>query len=260
VVKGSYKSEILNWLNLINILSTNDIKNRYRRSFIGPFWITISISVTISCIGLVFGSIFGSPMEEFLPFLSVGLIIWLFIGAIIEGGCNAFVSAEELIKQLPVPFFIHTLRVIWHQILVFCHNIILIPFVMLIFKKGPSLTLLLVIPGFILLLTILTWICIVCAIISTRFRDLPQIISSLLQVGFYVTPVIWMPSMLPDRVGSALLNANPFYHMIEIVRAPILGSFPTLENWVVCISISIFGFIFMFLIYNKTRKHIAYWL
>jgi len=254
------KFKIHSWINLINIMSLNDIRNRYRRSFIGPFWITISISVTVTCIGLVFGSIFGSPMEEFLPFLTVGLIVWLFIGAIIEDGCNAFVSAEELIKQLSVPFYIHTLRVVWLQTIVFFHNILLIPFVMLVFKKAPSLTLFLVIPGLILLLTILTWVCIICAIISTRFRDLQQIISSLLQVGFYVTPVIWMPSMLPDRVGSTLLNANPFYHMIEIVRAPILGNFPTLENWVVCISISIFGWIFTFLIYNKTRKHIAYWL
>ena len=93
-------------LYLSFILAYQDIKLRYRRSIIGPFWSTISMGVVITSVGFVFGSIFRSPMEEYLPFLAVGLIVWTFILGTISEGCNVFIDSEHMIKQLNLPFSI----------------------------------------------------------------------------------------------------------------------------------------------------------
>ena len=89
--------------SLIGTLGWQDVRQRYRRSSIGAFWLTISMGVMIGTIGIVFGQIFKSPMNEFLPFLSVGLILWGFISTVITEGCSGFIAGEAVIKQLPIP-------------------------------------------------------------------------------------------------------------------------------------------------------------
>ena len=84
--------------------------------------------------------------------------------------------------------------------------------------KSVSLVALLAIPGFALVVLCLSWLAFFFGIVCTRYRDLPQIVASVLQVGFYFTPIIWMPVLLPERLGANLLNWNPFYHMLEVMR------------------------------------------
>lgn len=243
-----------------SFLAFSDIRQRYRRSSLGPFWITISTGVMIACIGLIFGGLFKSPMSEFLPFLTVGLIVWGLISSTIIEATTVFVNSESIIKQLPLPLFTHILRMIFRNIYIFCHNFVIFPLVCLIFKFPFNLNFFLFFPGLIVLILNLIWLSLFLGIICSRFRDLTQIVNSLLQVIFYVTPIIWLPSLLPARAKIMILDWNPFYHLIEIVRAPLLGTTPTTMNW-------IFSFIFLFCgscvsikLFNKYRDRIAYWL
>lgn len=87
-----------------------------------------------------------------------------------------------------------------------------------------------------------------------------QIVQSLLQIVFYVTPIIWMPSLLPARAGSMILDPNPFYHLLEIVRAPLMSIAPSATNWLVSIGIAIVGWFFSILLFDKYKTRIAYWL
>ena len=137
---------------------------------------------------------------------------------------------------------------------------IILPVVFLCLDKGINLNFLYIFPGFALLVINLLWISLVLGIICTRFRDLTQIVSSLLQVAFYVTPIIWMPKLLPARASVMLLDPNPFYHLIEVIRDPILGVAPSYLNWAVSGGLAVFGWLLAIIAFNKYRARIAYWL
>lgn len=241
-------------------LAYSDIRQRYRRSSLGPFWITISMGVTIGCIGVIFGNIFKAPISEFLPFLSVGLILWGFMSAVLTEATTVFPAAEGIIRQLPIPLFAHVERMVMRNVYILAHNLVVLPVVFLCVQKPISLISLLAIPGFILVLLNLTWMALILSILCARFRDLTQIVSSFLQIFFYITPIIWLPSLLPTRASMMVLEPNPFFHLLSIVREPLLGNLPTPSNWIFSIVMSIFGSFISLIFFNIYRKRIAYWL
>jgi len=247
-------------ITLAGLLGWSDVKQRYRRSRIGPFWLTISMGVMIASIGFVFGQIFRAPAAEFLPFLAAGLILWAFISGVLQEGCTSFISAEAIIRQLQIPLFVHVLRTLWRNIIMFAHNIVILPIVFLVMGKPITWNILLCIPGLFLLVLNLTWMALLLGIFSARFRDFPQIVASVLQVVFYLTPIVWMPSLLPARSANLILDPNPAFHLMEVVRAPLLGSVPSLLSWAVVIAMAIAGWILTLWFYGRFRTRIAYWL
>lgn len=241
-------------------LAKTDIRQRYRRSMLGPWWITISTGVMIGCIGMIFGGLFKSPMHEFLPFLSIGLILWTFISSVINESTTVLVNSESIIKQLPLPIFSHILRMVSRNVFILFHNLLIFPIVCLVVQKSINLNILFCLPGFIILVLNLLWVSLILSIICARFRDMSQIVASLLQIAFYVTPIIWMPKLLPARTSLMILNPNPFYHLFAIVRDPILGNAPSLLNWVVSILILLIGSVASASLFNHYRARISYWL
>lgn len=245
---------------LISILAWQDIRQRYRRSALGPFWLTISMSVMIGVIGLVFSQVFKTSTQDFLPFITIGIILWTFISTIIIEGCTGFIVAENIIKQLPIPLFVHILRMVWRNILILAHNIVIFPIVLIIVGKPLGLIALLSIPGFILVTINLIWVSLILATTCARYRDMPQMIASLIQVLFYLTPIIWMPNIISASENSYLLYLNPVFHLLEIMRAPLMGTMPTTMNWLVSIALAISGSIIALAFYGNYRRRIAYWL
>lgn len=246
--------------HIITMMGGQDIRQRYKRSRLGPFWITISMAVMITTMGLVFGNLFKTDVKEFLPFLTLGLIIWSFILGSITEGCEALISAEGIIKQLPVPLHVHVLRVVWKNFIIFLHNIVIFPFVLLAVGKGVSWDIFLAIPGFLLLVLNLSWFLMIIAMVCARFRDTTQIILSIMQVVFYLTPVIWMPKLLSHRVGQVLLDLNPLYHLIDIVRAPLLGQVPALSSYILAMVMGIIGLVFSTIMTSKYKYRVPYWV
>lgn len=245
---------------LIGMLGWQDVKQRYRRSALGPFWLTISMGVMIATIGIVFGKIFKSPMSDFLPFLTVGLIVWTFMQTVIAEGCMSFIAAEGVIKQLPLPLFIHVARVVWRNFLILGHNIVIFPLVLLAVGKPLSLEAFLCLPGLIVVILNLLWLILILAVLCARYRDLPQIINSMLQVVFYLTPIMWLPNLLPASTGTYLLGWNPLFHLIEIVRAPLLNRVATELNWEVSLGLAVVGWAIALAVYGRYKTRIAYWL
>jgi ABC-type polysaccharide/polyol phosphate export permease len=245
---------------LAGILGWQDIRQRYRRSSLGPFWLTISMGVLIGALGLVFGNLFGTPMKEFLPFLTIGLILWTLITSALNEGCTGFTVAEAMIKQISLPLFTHILRILWRNLVIFAHNIVIYPFVLLVFWVPLPGTSLLAIVGLVLLMINLSWMALLLGVFCTRYRDIPQIVSNLLQVFFYLTPIIWMPQLIQKRASALLIDVNPFFHLIEIVRAPLLGTLPSALNWEFSTILALAGWCITILFYGRFRSRIAYWL
>lgn len=242
------------------MLGLQDIKQRYRRSAIGPLWITLSMALMTICLGLLYGKLFNVPIDTFLPFLASGIIIWNMISTCLNESCHAYINAKSLIYQSSVSYWSHLLRVIWRNIIIFGHNLIILPILLLIFGSNTTWTIIFLLPGFLLLCGNLIWISSLLAIISTRYRDVPQIVQSIVQILFFLTPIMWTPTLLNSRAGSFLIELNPFYHLIELVRAPILGSSIQIHSWLICFTLLLVGSGFAAFIGRKFNHRIAYWL
>jgi len=246
--------------HVATIFGWQDVVQRYRRSRIGAFWLTISMGVMIGALGVIFGTLFRSPLQDFLPFVCAGVILWSFLATSINEGCGTFIEAGGVILQVRMPLFTHILRVLWRNTIILGHNLIILPIVLLFTGKYPGATALLVVPGFLLVVLNMSWIMLVLAVICTRFRDMTQVSQNLMQVLFYATPIIWMPSTLPDSRVRVVLELNPFYHLISLVRSPLLGQVPDIMDWVVSIGLMVVGWTFALFFFGRYRRRVPYWI
>lgn len=245
---------------LVGILGWQDVRQRYRRSALGPLWLTISMGVMIATIGVVFGALFKSPMMEFLPSLASGIIFWGFMSTVVNEGCVSFIASDAIIRQLSIPLFVHVLRMMWRNVIILGHNLLILPIVFLAVGKSVQPVMFESIAGFALLLVNLLWVSLILGAACARFRDLAQIVASALQVVFYLTPIMWLPRSLPAKVSAYLLDFNPAYHLLEIVRGPLLGHAPSAMNWIVSVVLAVFGWATALIFYSRYRRRIAYWL
>ncbi|MEV0065863.1 ABC transporter permease [Amycolatopsis sp. NPDC050768] len=271
-------------------LGWQDIKQRYRRSVIGPFWITISQAVIALGLGLLYSQLFNLPIQVFLPYISTGFIIWGFIQGCLSEGMETFIANEGMIKQLPAPLSVYVLRTVWRQTLLLAHNMIVYFVLLIIFfgalddkyslgtktgacvpdkfcHPGLSWNIFLAIPGFLLLGLTACWAALLLGIISTRFRDIPQVINSLIQLLFYATPIVWPVDQLEaggarDSVSWALpfIKANPLYHYMQVTRAPLLGEAVSWTSWAVVGGLTIVGWALALVAMRNYRSRVSYWV
>lgn len=218
------------------------------------------MAAQIATIGLVFGLIFKVELEDYFPFLATSIVLWTFISSSILEGAQSLIAAEPMIRQLKLPALTYVVRVTWRNILTFLHNAIILPIVFVVFSVEPNWNLALVIPAFLVLAATMIFLSYLTAVASARFRDVPPILNSALMVAFYVTPVMWQAKQIDDQLGHFLIGLNPLYHLVQIVRLPLLGEMPTVENWVGSLVAMFVCFIVYLLIRTYVQKRIAYWV
>lgn len=240
-------------------LGWQDIRRRYRRSTLGPFWITISMGMLVGVLGTLYGGLFKVDGTDYVPYLTLGFVIWTLVNGLITDGCTAYVGASNIIQQARLPLSVHIYRVVWRNLIIFFHNAVIFVVVAIVFKVWPGWTGLLAIPGMVLVCLNGVWVGMLLGAFASRFRDVPPIIASIVRIAFFVTPIIWMPALLPNRAVLPL-NLNPFYHVLEVVRAPLLGEVPSTVSWLAMIGITLVGAVSTFVIYVRYRWRIAYWV
>lgn len=242
------------WLRL----AMHDIRQRFRRSVLGPIWLTLSMGIMIGALGLVFSGLFHQEVAKTLPYIATGIIFWGLLTNCINEGTMMFISAEAFIRNVPVPVSLHFYRMMARNVIIWCFNMAIYVLVAIYFDVKPGWDILLFFPGLVLFLINAAWMSLAAGVLSTRYRDIPQVIANVLQVIFFVTPVFWSPESLPNR--PAFVTLNPFYHVIDIVRAPLLGQAPTLASWGVCIGMAMAGLGFTAWLYRRAHARIAYWV
>ncbi|PBB37498.1 ABC transporter permease [Mesorhizobium sp. WSM3868] len=218
-------------------LGVQDIKARFRRSFIGPMWILLNLGFFVGGAGFVYGVMFGQPMADFLPFLITGFVIWGFLlSSLVEAG-TAFVVSEGYIKQFSYPKQIYLLRSLVSYSIIMLIGFIPIIFMQFAFRNFGIQNWAMALPGAMILLFAGLGHIVISAYVGTKFRDLPFALSGLLQVVFFVTPIMFPIEVLKAKGIDFVYKYNPLYYLIDIVRWPIIeGSFPPLQNYALAIS------------------------
>jgi lipopolysaccharide transport system permease protein len=243
---------------LAAFLAWDDIRRRYIRTLLGPLWIVITTGVWFSAMGIVMVNLFDQNLQDYLPFIASGLLVWLFISTSIVEGTQVLIAAASLISSFPIPIFTHYLRFLLRNGIIFLHNAVILLVVICLYPPHPDAAMWLVIPGFLLDAGILLGVAIILSFMNLRWRDTNLLVLSAMQVLPFVTPVFWDKPML--RQHKWIADVNPFYHMIEIVRAPSLGRAPAALSWEVTmaaaiLSLSIAAFLFM-----RYRHRVIFWL
>ncbi|MGY1623502.1 ABC transporter permease [Geodermatophilus sp. SYSU D00965] len=247
-------------------LGWQDIRQRYRRSVLGPIWISISMAVTAVALGVLYAGLFGNELSVQLPYILVGFIVWAFISGCITEGSDVFIANEGLIKHLPAPLSVHVYRLIWRQTLFFGHNLVVYAVMLLVFPQALSWMSLTAIPAFALLMLNGAWVALLFGIVTTRFRDLTPIIQSLVQLLFFLTPIVWIYEDLVNSPNQAiaerarLVEFNPLLHYIEIIRQPMLGHEQHVRHWIVVLVLTVVGWALTLFALRRYRARVPYWV
>ena len=247
---------------LVWTLAFLDIKLRYRGSVLGPFWLTISTGVMIGALGFLYSHLFKTDLKTYLPFLTLSLVIWNnFMSSLVNDACVAYTTAEATIRGMRMPLSLHAARVVVRNVLILAHSVVVIVIVFGLMDTWPGSVAVMALPGLVLWLIDGFAVGLLFGGFCARFRDVPPIIQSLMQVIFFVSPIIWSPAILAHRgIGVILLNANPFYDVLEIVRAPLLNQMPGLETWLAALGYSAGLLVLTALFFVRARGRIAYWV
>lgn len=241
------------WLHL----GWRDVRKHYRRSVIGPFWLTLSMGVMVLGIGILYSQIFRMDLALYLPYMAIGIIIWGLISRLINGACTVFSQAGNGLRQIRVPFSVYIFEFAWSQFLTFAHNFVIYIILAVIFSVQVGWVTLLFFPAMAIIMLNGVFAAMFLGPLCARFRDVPMIVSSLIQLVFYMTPIVWHGEQLPK--GLWVLMLNPFYHFVEIVRAPLLGQAPGLISVLACLAITAVHGIAAILFFARYRARIVYW-
>jgi lipopolysaccharide transport system permease protein len=239
-------------------LARLDLRNRYRGSVLGPLWMSLSTLIMLIGLGLLYGTLFKFKLSNYLPHLAVSLIVWQWMAGFINDSCATLTSAEGVIRQMRLPYTLHALRVAFRNTLVAAHSLALIPIVFLIFGHMPGPEALLAIPGLVLIGINMLAGGLLLGMVCARFRDIPPIVANVVQLAFFVSPILWKPELL----GNAMvwMAFNPFYAMLETVRGPLLeGGGPPLA-WLAAIIYTALHVVLAGFLFVRFRSRIAFWV
>lgn len=239
-------------------LARGDITHRYRGSVLGPLWMTISTAVMLLALGFLYAKLFRMPVAEYLPWLAVSLIVWNILAQVVADACTTLTAAEGILRQMPLPYSVQALRTVLRGAVVAAHNLPLILVVFGVFGIVPGWGMLAAIPGLALLAMNAFWASLLLGMLCARFRDIPPIVASAMQLAFFVTPVMWKPDLLQG--GARWLPLNPFFAVIETVRGPLVGTGAPLTIWAAATLYSLILWAVAQAFFTRFRGRVAFWV
>jgi lipopolysaccharide transport system permease protein len=240
-----------------------DIRLRYRGSMLGPFWLTLSTGAMVAAMGVLYSELFHLSLSDYLPFLTVSLVLWGFIATLFSEACSGYTAAEGMIRSVRMPFTLYAARTVLRNLLVLAHNLahnmmVVVVAVDLIVWTGPGAEGLLALPGLALWLIDGLAITVLLGVLCARFRDIPPIVASVVQMAFFVTPVLWKPQLVAHY--QWLLPINPFFDLLEVIRGPLLGEVPDTATSLAALGYSLLLCGVSWFLFARVRGRIAFWV
>lgn len=239
-------------------LAWHDISSRYRGSILGPFWITLSMGLLVMGMGLVYSRLFGLTLHDYLPYVALGIVFFATITGTITEGCDTFVQAAGMLSQTSLPMFTFVWRTIFRNLINLAHHLVIVVAVLVYFGFWRTANVPVALLGLALLVINASWGSMLAAIASARFRDIPQIVQSVMQFAMFMTPVFWKS----DKFGEnhIFLELNPFYHTLQAVRAPLLGAAVAPHTYLILAVLAVVGWAVTFAVFAMTRRRIVHYL
>ena len=248
-------------ISLWRFLTMDAINSRFRRSFLGLGWLVINALAFALGAGFLWASIFQIEPGEFVPYIGLGFAIWGFVAAMLVEGCDIVFASSAYTKQLPIPYSVFIVRSVMVQSFYFA-----VAFVATIFASialGLELTwnALWALPGIAIMLWIGLSVAIILSFVGARFRDLSHGISSLLQLLFVLTPIIYPASILETRGFAWVTQFNPIASLLDLIRVPIIeGRLADAYDYIFLGAVGVVLSVLAFLSVTTLAKRTIFWL
>ncbi|MDE3060402.1 MAG: ABC transporter permease [Pseudomonadota bacterium] len=250
----------LRYRELIWYRASSEIKARYKRTLIGPFWTSLSMAIFIISFGIIGAKLWNTDVASFMPYFCSGYLTWMLVSTIITESRMIFLSNREILNSTAIPIHVFVLELVLRNFIVFAHHLVVYAGVLLFFAYPCNWNLLLMLPG--LLIISLASICFVSlwGIACTRYHDLGQLSNNLLQIIFFLTPIMWPPKNLAGDKAHLLVDLNPMYHFVNIIRAPMLGETPSAYSYAFTLSICAILLLLSMRVFQRFKHRIVFWV
>ena len=240
-------------------IAWNDLRARFERTLLGPFWIVISNVMLVAGITVVFGALFNNPIQEYVVYVSLGITVWTFLSSIVSEGPNYLYLGRDMLFTFSQPWSLQILRRIILQVIILLLHIFVFAAVILLFQVELTPYALLSVLGIIINIVFAYGLSLGLSAIGSRYRDLSHALGSVMVFLFLFTPVFWNVEALGEARFSVVMF-NPFYHLIEVVRGPIVSPGFEVINWVVASFTALITLLVGISVYVGRRKEMAAWL
>lgn len=237
-----------------------DFAVHYRKTMIGPLWVLMGPTLFIATLGLLFSRVSNADANVFIPHLTVGLITWTLVSGFVIGSTTVFQRNRAQIMQGGMSLLDITAVEVMRTILQFLHQIAIVAVVFYIFDVAMTWYSWVSALGLFILIANGAWLTMFFGIVGARYRDLAEVVTAVMRIAFLATPIIWMPADGAGGIMGAFLTYNPFYHFLDIVRSPLLGSDIALLTWIIVGLFTVLGFLVTFVFYRKLGQRVPLWI
>jgi ABC-type polysaccharide/polyol phosphate export permease len=241
------------------VLGVNEVRQRYRRSMLGPFWVTASMGIQALVMGFLLAFLFHLDVQRYLPFLCISLVTWTFLMTSITDGALCFIAMNATILQIKRPLWTYVMLVLWRNGIIYAHTLVIFVVAALIYRVYPSSHYLLIPASVALLVLNVSWIALAVGVLAARFRDVPLLVQSLFSVLMWATPVYYHLEQLGPNTRT-IIELNPLTYVIEVARSPFLNEAQPASVWLVASALAVFGWLFAFALFARSRARVPYWL
>lgn len=242
------------WLRL----AFTDIEVQYKRSLIGFFWVALSFAAFILVKIFVFGRIGGIETDFFAMWVGVGFWLWTLISQTVVEGTRTFLGARSWILGTSLPLPVYVFQTATRTLLRFIFALPAILILIVIFRWTPDWGWLWIIPAMIVIILNMIWVVLLFGTLGARFNDVVHLLQTIMQVSFFLTPILYVPEMLGD--AAYLLDYNPFTHYLAILREPFLGNGAPLLAWQVVGGCTLIGWALALIVYARSGRYVPFYI
>ncbi len=242
------------------VISKQQVLSKYRRTILGPWWITLQRLFFISGLSLLFGTLLGREIADFIPYVAIGFIVFSVLVSSLNTSATLITANISVLKNSAMPVSILNFRFISTTLIQLGHDLVAVAITLLVLHRDWSEAAFSSVLGLALVLINAFAISFWVAPLAARFRDLAPLIQTLSSVFMFITPIFWYPDDLAASQRNLLTAWNPFAYLLEIVRSPILGDAVSPLSWISAISFTLFNLALGFYAFSFSRQRLRYWV
>lgn len=245
-------------LNLSWLLAVDQLRRSHRRTVLGILWLLLPLAVTVAVFIWIFSQVFQQSIDGFEIYLGSGIIVWTLIATLVTGSAGVVMQNARWITTQPLPISALANELVIRAVLQFGLALLIYVVLVVVYDppRGPQI--LLMFPGVALILMCGWGLALVLGPLGARFRDIAPALGVGMQVAFVATPIIWPAEIIRRRVF--FIDGNPFYHLVQVVRAPMIGELPTAANWTFAIGTAVVCLTVGLLSFGALKRRVYYWI
>jgi homopolymeric O-antigen transport system permease protein len=240
-----------------------DTSLRHRSQALGAFWMVFGTLSFVLLLGTLYSQVLlrpGADTQIYYAHIATGFVLWIFIQQSLQQSSNIFKKNRDMIQNGYVKYVDYVLRLFSGHLISLAYNLLIVVGAILltpVHVTAADFVLLLTVPLFFLAVL---GVCFLLSVVGARYPDIGELMRSVMRLFFFITPIIWMPSMGKGAAVGAFIYLNPFYYLIEIIRGPLVyGVVPWFEVGVVAGVIPII-WLLAALAYARAKPYVALWI